>query len=240
MNDTFNQYQYDDLKARGHDLYAAAKFQIIFDYLRGKESLRILNAGCGSGELSFMLANAGHTIVGIDPAAEYIELAKRQLAPEFSNRCIFAVDTIEDHKANSLYDCAIVTDVLEHIKDDQGALAKLRELVRPGGLIIIAVPALPALFGYHDEALGHFRRYTKRTLKTLILTAGLSLEQSRYFGFSLLPIAWLYSKVWRRPYPVAAAGRASFLNNTLKFLLAVEQRARTPLGTSLIAIARKP
>lgn len=236
----FNQYQYDDLKTRGSDLYAAAKFQIITDYLQSQGPWRILNAGCGSGELSFALARAGHTVAGIDPAEEYIELARRQLPRAVANRCTFAVGIIEEHVAGVPYDCAIATDVLEHIKDDKGAMVKLAELVRPGGLIIITVPALPALFGYHDEALGHFRRYTKHTLKELVASAGLNLEQSRYFGFSLLPIAWLYSKVWRRPYPVARAGQQSFLKNILKFLLAVEQRVRLPLGTSLIAVARKP
>lgn len=239
MNDTYNQYQFNDLKTRGQDPYAAAKFQIIARYLQKKKEWRILNAGCGSGELSFELARAGHVVAGIDPAAEYIELARRQLPLDLAGRCTFAVEAIEEHAASAPYDCAIATDVLEHIKDDCAALMKLKKLVRPGGLIIITVPALPALFGYHDEELGHFRRYTRATLKELITSAGLNLDHSRYFGFSLLPIALLYSKVLRRPYPITMVGKKSGLKNIIKFLLAIEQAVKPPLGTSLIAVCRK-
>ena len=71
------------------------------------------------------------------------------------------------------------------------------DLLYPGGLLLITVPADQWLFGYHDEQL----RYTKRTLHQL---AGelCSIERLRYFGFTLVPVCYLYSRRWRKPYPV--------------------------------------
>lgn len=236
MSDVYNQYQFDDLREKGEDLYALAKYAIIRKALAGQGALNILNAGCGSGELSFLLARDGHSVHGIDPSPEYIALATGQ---GVSNRVSFAISSIEDFQSAELFDAVVATDVLEHIKDDRAALAKLARLARPGGKIIITVPALPALFGFHDEMLGHCRRYTRRTLKELLASAGLNLEQARYFAFSLIPLALLYGKILRRAYPVAAAGKKPFLKKILKLLLSIEEKVNLPFGTSLVAVARK-
>ena len=89
--------------------------------------------------------------------------------------------------------------MLEHIADDRAAFAGLVGLVRPGGLVLLTVPAGPWLFGYHDEQLGHFRRYTRSSLRRLVAGA-CTVDALRYFGFSLVPVCYLYSKLLRRPY----------------------------------------
>lgn len=233
----FNEYQYNDLLNREVDLYAAAKYQIILGYLAGRRQLRVLNAGCGSGELSFLLAAAGHTVVGIDPAQEYIDLAQQRIPAEALGRCSFRVSSIENLPAQEQFDCVIATDVLEHIKDDATAWGKLIQLVKPEGDIVITVPALPYLFGYHDELLGHFRRYTKTSFRHLIAGSGVESKQLRYFGFTLIPICLLYSRIWRKPYPVAPArpGSGAILRQgLLRLLLTVDRFCPLPPGTSLI------
>lgn len=237
----FNQYQYDDMLIRQVDPYANAKYNIITSYLASQPPLRILNAGCGSGELSFLLAAAGHTIVGIDPAPHYIALAQKLLPKEFSTRCSFEVGSIEKAKFAEPFDIVVATDVLEHIEDDRRAANKLAQLVAPGGLLVVTVPAMPFLFGFHDEKLGHFRRYSASQLRRLMAgTGSVRLEKLRYFGFSLIPVCLWYSKILRRPYPVAAAGEAGTLRAVLlKALLALDCTVPLPLGTSLILFARK-
>jgi len=233
----FNAYQYTDLVHREADVYANAKYQIILGYLAGRRQLRVLNAGCGSGELSFLLAVAGHAVVGIDPAQEYIDLAKRRTPAELSGRCFFQVSSIEGFVSAEQFDCVIATDVLEHIKDDTVAWGKLVQLVKPEGDIVITVPALPSLFGYHDELLGHFRRYTKTSFRNLIAGSGIESKQLRYFGFTLIPICLLYSRIWRKPYPVASArpGSGAILRQgLLKLLLTADRFCPLPLGISLI------
>ncbi len=237
----FNPYQYEDLQARSVDSYANAKYTMIRAYLRGCGSLQILNAGCGSGELSFLLAADGHIVLGLDPASEYIELARSALPFEFTARCSFQVGDIEEMSTEKKFDVVIATDVLEHIKDDGTAAQKLITLIKTGGRLMITVPAMPSLFGFHDEQLGHFRRYTAHTLKTLIdSVGGISYERIRYFGWTLIPVCLLWSKILRRPYPLAAAGKKrTLLGTLLSFLLWLDTRSPLPFGTSLLLYAKK-
>jgi SAM-dependent methyltransferase len=196
-----------------------------------------LNAGCGVGDLSFLLAGRGHTVVGIDPGAECIALAiQRQ---EGDGRCTFHVSTIDDYHSEP-FDCVIAVDVLEHIEDDRAALRKLASLLRPSGLLVLTVPAGQWLYGYHDEQLGHHRRYSRGSLRKLAETAAL-VDDVRYFGFSLIPVCFLYSRLLRRPYPVAESGDTSarpLVAHVLRGVLAAERRLRPPLGTSLILKGR--
>jgi SAM-dependent methyltransferase len=211
---TANPYQYEDLLVRSRDPYAHAKYQIILGSLDHTRPLRLLNAGCGSGDLSFLLAALGHTVVGIDPGPEYIQLARGRSAE--GGRCTFEVASIEDYASAEPFDCVIATDVLEHIEDDRTAFRRLAGLVRPSGRIVITVPAGQWLFGYHDEHV-------------------------RYFGVCLIPVCLWYSRWMRRPYPVAESAdtRARPLTAPLlRGVLALERRMRPPLGTSLILRAR--
>lgn len=240
---TFNKFQYQDLLARQDDLYAGEKYKIILSYLKNGKNLKILNAGCGSGELSFLLAAAGHRVVGFDPSLEYIELARRNAARNNITSCSFEVGSIEDFSSMEGYDCVVATDVLEHIKDDRTAAIKLVNLVRPGGVFIITVPALPSLFGFHDEMLGHFRRYTKASLTRLMRSVeDITLEKLRYFGYTLIPIVLLYSKIWRKTYPVAVSGKglgATIRQSVLRLMLFFDHYVPAPFGTSLIFYGKK-
>lgn len=231
-----NLYQYDDLLARPLDLYANTKYAILQRHLAGAKNLSILNAGCGSGELSLQLADAGHRVLGIDPSPDYIELARRNGQRAGVRHCSFQVCSIEEFPSDEAFDCVVATDVLEHIADDAAALAKLVKLVKPEGTILLTVPAGPWLFGFHDESLGHYRRYSRRQFRRLV-SSSCRIESLRYFGFSLIPVCWLYSKLLRKPYPVGAYGdreRNPVVTFALRSLLTLDRLAPMPLGTSLI------
>jgi 2-polyprenyl-3-methyl-5-hydroxy-6-metoxy-1,4-benzoquinol methylase len=240
---TFNPYQFEDLLTRSRDQYANAKYRIIAGYLEGSEPLRILNAGCGSGELSLILAAAGHTVVGIDPAPEYIEVARQNAVAAGVAGCVFDVSSIEQFDTDRLFDCVVATDVLEHIEDDQRAIQKLADLVRPDGRVILTVPAGPWLYGFHDEALGHFRRYSRASLQQLARQV-IAVQRIRYFGCTLIPVCLLYSRILRRPYPVAETGDAErnpVSARALRSLLRLDALVQAPVGTSLILEGiRKP
>jgi len=238
----YNRYQYEDLLIRGEDQYANAKYGLILNQLKNKEPLDILNVGCGSGELSFLLAETGHQVLGIDPSPEYIALAEKNKDKSSTGLCLFQVSSLENFSGENLYDCVIAADVLEHIKDDRAAIVKLTQLVKPGGLMILTVPALPALFGYHDKLLGHFRRYTKRSLRALINGVELiKIKQLNYFGFGFIPVCIWYSKILKKPYPVAASKNktAVITGQALRFMLFFERQLIFPLGTSLVCLAEK-
>jgi SAM-dependent methyltransferase len=235
---TCNEHQYADLLERSADLYAETKYKMILEYLRGRSKLDILNAGCGSGELCLLLAQKGHRVLGIDPVPEYIELAhdRAELAPK--GECSYLVSSIEDFEGDQPFDCVIATDVLEHIEDDRGAFERLASNVRPGGLIVITVPAGQWLFGYHDEKLGHFRRYSRPRLRRLVEDL-CDVHRIRYFGFSLIPVCFLYSKLLRKNYPVAEAGNSAkspIKALVLRTLLGLDRLMPMPFGTSLLML----
>lgn len=239
---TFNKFQYDDLAAKDKDLYAHTKYDILERYLAGQQGLRILNAGCGSGELSLRLGALEHTVLGIDPEPSYIGLALANAAVAGHANCSFEVSSIEAYAGPGDFDCVIATDVLEHIEDDRTAFAKMVSLVKPGGLVLITVPAGQWLFGYHDVQLGHYRRYSRKTLRALVRPL-CAIEAVRYFGFSLIPVCLVFSKWLKRPYPVAESGdkaRRPLASFVLRTLLKFDRMLPLPLGTSLLLKAVRP
>ncbi len=92
------------------------------------------------------------------------------------------------------YDAIVCLDVVEHLPDDRRAVEHLRDLLKPNGALFIAVPALQFLYGFHDEQLGHYRRYSRNQLADL-LQEFYRLGRCRYFGFTLIPIALLYGQL---------------------------------------------
>jgi SAM-dependent methyltransferase len=231
---------------RQQDIYARAKYEILLDWLDGTQSapLEILNVGSGSGEMCFLLADRGHRVRGVDPVERYVLMARAQAQAEGRSRCSFDVADLRAVAQASppiQYDLVLSTDVLEHIDDDVEAMQQLASLVRPGGSLFVVVPAGQYLFGNHDRELGHFRRYSLRTLAAL-LPEGMLVRRLRYFGISLIPVAWLYSRMLQRYYPVAATGgqaRNAVLARAAQWILRAEQRIAPPLGSACLLWAVK-
>ena len=129
----------------------------------------------------------------------------------------------------------VMHDVLEHIEDDVAAAATLRGLVATDGTVVLSVPALMSLFGRHDEELGHYRRYTPRTLQR-VLAPHFVVERLQWYGMASIPIAWYFSR-WRRiAYPLGSV--RSPLGAAYAAVCEAESYLREPIGTSLIARLR--
>ena len=82
-------------------------------------------------------------------------------------------------------------DVLEHLEDDEQAARELRRVLRPDGVLVVDVPADPALWSAHDDAVGHLRRYTEESLRTLLTGAGFEIERLWSWNVLLRPLAAL-------------------------------------------------
>jgi hypothetical protein len=95
------------------------------------------------------------------------------------------------------------------------------------------------LYGLHDEMLGHYRRYDRRSL-TRVLTPHFTIERMRTFGFAFIPVTAFYSRWRRKPYPTGPAGGASLVSRAFGAVCAIEARVPLPLGTSLLVDATKP
>ncbi len=233
------RYKHDDYAVRSNDAYAMAKYQVILNWLPKTEGLRVLNAGCGSGEMTALLARQrSWQVDAIDVDPEAIQLSqtiKQEL--RLTNVNIYETG-IEAHTGRD-YDIIICNDVLEHLADDNANAKALAAMLKPGGMLCVSVPALQSLFGYHDELLGHYRRYDRRMLTTL-LSPYVVVKHCRYFAFTLIPIALLYSKILRKNYPVQQSTGVSLGARILNACFNLEKAIIFPLGTSLLACAVAP
>ncbi|CAN5433849.1 class I SAM-dependent methyltransferase [soil metagenome] len=165
-----------------------ARRDILADYLARFGGLpthaRILEIGCGTGHNIPMLQAFGEVdAIEIDPAAR--EMAAARLGKPVSGSPLPALpDVPRGH-----YDLVAVLDVVEHIEDDVAALKAMASVLRPGGKILITVPAHQWMWSAHDTVNHHHRRYSKATLKKAISDAGLVPSKLGYFNSLLFPLA---------------------------------------------------
>ncbi|MCG5453365.1 class I SAM-dependent methyltransferase [Micromonospora hortensis] len=143
------------------------------------------------------------------------------------------------HNDRGDYSAAVSYNVLEHIEDHVGALQSMRDLVRPGGAVIIIVPAFQFAMGPADIATGHVRRYTKKTLGAAMTDAGLTIEKMHYANALGLIGYFMATKVFRlmpKEGPMVKVYDTLILPATK----AAEQLVLPPFGQSVFAVARVP
>lgn len=127
-------------------------------------------------------------------------------------------------------------DVLEHLADDGRAAREIRRVLRPDGLLVVAVPADPALWSAHDDAVGHLRRYTRESLRDVLAGAGFEIERLWSWNVLLRPLAVLR----RRKSSGSDLGKVpAVLNAGLRAVVALERvlPVGTRRGVSLFAVA---
>ena len=206
----------------------------VFSRVQPYLGARVLEVGCGSGIFTALIAKAGHDVTGYDIHAPYIDMARARLAG-FGNARVYCADATEA-ELDGGYDSVVLLDVLEHIADDTGFLGKLRRTLRPGGSIVLKVPAHPALFSAMDKAVGHYRRYSAASLARAFGAAGFSSVEQRPFN-TVAALGWfLNGRMLGRTTP--PADQIAAFERLVPVLRAVEDRVRMPLGMSLIAAAR--
>jgi SAM-dependent methyltransferase len=133
----------------------------------------------------------------------------------------------------------VAFDVLEHLEDDEAAAAELTRVLKPNGRALVAVPADPALWSAHDEAVGHQRRYTRSQLDELLTTAGLSIDRLWSWNVMLRPLVKLRR---RRATGSDLEEPSRLVNGALRCVVAAERVlpvAALP-GVTLMADARRP
>jgi SAM-dependent methyltransferase len=215
------------------------------DRLPIPEGAVVLDAGCGSGRTLEELAAYGQ-VQGIELDREAAEVARRRGLGDIQVGRLEALPW-ED----ATFDLITCLDVIEHTPDDSVALRELRRVCRPGGWLLVTVPAYQALWSLHDEANHHYRRYNRASLRAAVLAAGWQLERITAFNTLLLAPAALVRLAQRRRRP----GNGSYtselevgsdwLNAVLERPLRIEARwlsrgRRLPAGLSLMAVTRKP
>jgi SAM-dependent methyltransferase len=148
------------------------------------KSARILEIGCGTGHNFGMLGGFG-TVDAIEVDDVARAMASVRLGKTVGSAPLPALKGVAD----GAYDLIALLDVLEHIEDDTAALASIRTKLKPGGRILVTVPANKWMWSAHDTVHHHFRRYNPATLAAVVSSAGLKLDYVSHFNTLLFPLA---------------------------------------------------
>ena len=208
------------------------KSNVILKMLEGK---KVLEVGCGTGNLLNILSINDLELHGSDYSNEYLTKAK-QKNPNIEFFQGSLTDPTMWGKYNQKFDSIICSEVLEHLPDDLKALKIIHTLLKPNGVLIITVPALMLLYSEFDEKIGHYRRYSMNSICSVVVNAGFDIVQNRFWNF-LGMFGWLILfKVLKKDIKKTSS---PLLGQILGSWLKLEMKISFPIGQTIMIKARK-
>jgi SAM-dependent methyltransferase len=233
-------------QAKVHWWYRARR-ALVAQLLEGRlpPGATVVDVGCGTGDnLAALDAASGGAVVGV----ELSPYAVRHAPLSATGRVRVGVSRAEHLPfASGCADLVTSMDVIEHL-DDAAALAEYRRILRPGGLVLLTVPAYEWLWSDHDDWAAHLRRYTRASLVAAVDQAGFQPLHTAYFNSFLVPPAAVLRRTPVRHLVKGTqdeVGAASpLVDRVMTGLAAVERRlARrrrgAPFGLSIVSLARR-
>jgi len=181
----------------------------------------ILEIGCSSGYfLKDLQKNFPEAfIIGSDVIPDKLEL----LADDLTNIPLMQFDLTNCPLPEESVDVLIMLNVLEHIERDLEALIQAQRILKPGGLLILEVPAGPHLFDVYDKFLKHFRRYTLSELKSKVISSGLTIQHKSHLGVFPYPLFYCIKKKNQRLLQLQEDEQKEVVSRVIK------QSAKSPL-----------
>ena len=212
--------------------------------LEGGGHRRILDLGCGPGWTLDRIQHLGHAY-GVEYSAAALGFARQR-----GLRRLVAGDGLALPFASAVFDCVTAVEVLEHFEDDVAVVREITRVLRPGGLVLLTVPAFMTLWRHHDELYGHHRRYARRQLTALLADAGFQVLRCDFIKCLFFVPLLLWARM-NRPaaHGLGGSPRDDFftlpgwLNEMLRLQIVWETRLGlnrlAPFGVSLLAVARR-
>ncbi|MDD3284538.1 MAG: class I SAM-dependent methyltransferase [Patescibacteria group bacterium] len=203
--------------------------------LNNKVSVKILDLGCGTGDYikTFEKYNIDYT--GLDLSDYAIEKLKQKY-----KSYKFICDDLLKIEGNSKYDLIFMSEVLEHIENENLFLEKIYTLLNNNGILILSVPYDPKLWNYSDEQAQHKRRYTKKYLNDKLKENKFKPINLICYGFPFLRIYWFLTKNYRKNIQTRKYNKHSLLIKIIgKIFLLDKLFIKTNYGIGLISISKK-
>ncbi|MCA9726359.1 MAG: class I SAM-dependent methyltransferase [Candidatus Eisenbacteria bacterium] len=220
--------------------------RLVLDALADLPPGRVLDGGCGTGGLLSRLA-AQHRTIGVDYSPHALRFARERGLPHLLRGSVERI-ALE----NGSVDAVVSLDVLYHaaVTDDRVALAEFRRVLRPGGRLVLNLPAFDALRSSHDAAIHTARRYRRAPLSRMLEEAGFVVDRITYWNTLLFPglaaLRFLRKGAAHEEGPPRSdvTELPGWINGTLHGVLRLERalvrRVDLPFGLSLLVVAHRP
>ena len=213
----------------------------MFERIKGYCCGAILEIGSGIGNMSAYLVEHFSDVTLSDMQPEYCQRLRRTFEGRPSLRHIYSVDLAAEDFGRTYpqllgqFDTVVALNVVEHIDDHVLAVKNAHSLLRPGGRLVILVPAYPWLYNALDRELGHFRRYTRKSLKEVLSGEGLRVESMEFFNAAAIGGWWMAGSVLRMDK--IRKGPLNLYNSLVWMMRLVDKVAGKRIGLSIIAVA---
>ncbi|MDI9636885.1 methyltransferase domain-containing protein [Kamptonema cortianum] len=208
---------------------------------RSQPDHKILDVGCGTGALLHQIQQQ-FWAAGLDFSHHALSFSRQR-----GLKHLLFADAQSIPLNDGSFDTVISLDTIEHVPNDAAAISEIFRVLKPGGTIIMNVPAFSWLWGPHDVALMHYRRYHRRQVIELLTQSGFQIEKCSYSVFFLFPVVVLrraFEKLQRGEPKVRLPRVSRFTNTVLEKLMELEAslfvRLNLPWGSSVVAVATKP
>ena len=214
-------------------------YQQVQPWMGGK----ILEIGSGIGNLSEFFLDDGADITLSDIRKHYCDELKRRFSGHKSLKEVVVLDLVHpdfDQQYASYfntYDSAFALNVVEHIEDDTLAMQNLYKLLKPGGRVLILVPAGPALYNGIDRSLLHFRRYRRQELESLFIRTLFKPERTWMFNALGIP-AWWFSGTLLRNHLIGD-GQMDTYDKLVPLAKILDKLVFNKIGLSVITLGQK-
>jgi SAM-dependent methyltransferase len=210
---------------------------------------KILEVGGGSGRLTELVVQQGgyEEFITIEPSAHFSEILRHRYLQNSSVMVLSCTTAEIQDSYREHFDTVFSVHVMEHIADDRGFLQECLALTRPGGAVIVLVPALQFLYSDLDRNIGHFRRYDKAMVRRLITGLEVQIETLQFNNFLGVLASAYFIKLRKLDYQKDEMSRSRFFRlaslyskYVMPVVRAAERLAPPPVGLNLTMVLRKP
>lgn len=246
---SLHEFNFKDLDKEGlHTLLAISKadafnrwmYDVTSPYLNGS----ILEIGSGIGNISAQFIRDGKTITLSDIRSNYIHHLQTNFQKEAAVKDILHLDLVEKDFSSTYqnllgtFDSLFALNVVEHIKNDELAIQNAASLLKPGGSLVILVPANQWMYNSLDKDLHHYRRYSSNNLSRLMLNAGLTVNKAFYFN-ALGTAGWFISgSIFKNR--IIKPGQMNLFNKMVPLARLIDKITSRFYGLSVVVLAQKP
>ena len=239
-----NPEEYDNMARveREHWFYTGKRSiarWAIRTFAAARDDATLLDCGAGTGCFALEMT-ATHQVSVLDDHAESLTL----LREKFSESQVHEGSASKMPLPDASVDVITLLDVLEHVEDDVAAVAEIHRVLKPGGVLVLTVPAMMQLWSNWDEVLHHFRRYHRAGLRSMFTSENWTVEHIKYMNTMVFPLVWLARKLRGKDGSTRSEEYVppGWINGLLRWVFvqsAVSRWWPAPFGVGLLLVVRR-